>query len=406
MPNKERPDKQTPGDLETPLLHPVDPIPTPDSCPIGWQPNALAPVFHGVRDLGPTDGAPVPLRIFFPSLDGNPWGAAMLKGCGRYPLILFAHGHCHPDPANYTKWYLLPAQLARAGYVVVVPQLANIGSHPSGNEIDLNTLGTVREWMRATWEHRDALLPAPATGIVGHSYGAVLAARFTNAGGIAAYASLSGVHTNWSGNDFPFKSLTVPKLFIMGVAGVDLSDVTLSDNLWNPLSSPKHRAVFPTVEHWDYVPSDTSLPCASGRGPCALIPAATADLVTMFFARYLPPELNPTLPNSVPETLVPPALVLTPEQQPYSGDYLVGFRQLEGAGQDCRFKLYPSLERVVPYVVSSPTNAARNDVLAADLVPEFTGPGSDYVQSQTPAGGTIVNVGSTVKMYLVDGEVP
>jgi len=48
------------------------PIPPVASCPIAWQPNALAPVFYGHRDYGASDGSPTDVRVFFPSLDGSP----------------------------------------------------------------------------------------------------------------------------------------------------------------------------------------------------------------------------------------------------------------------------------------------------------------------------------------------
>jgi hypothetical protein len=67
------------------------------------------------------------------------------------------------------------------------------------------------------------------------------------------------------------------------------------------------------------------------------------------------------------------------------------------------------LEREVPFVVSSPMAVARNDVLAVDLVPVFTGgqgSGTPIVVSQSPSGGTIVNMGTKVKMHLVNGPIP
>ncbi|MDQ3735399.1 MAG: hypothetical protein M3400_15630, partial [Actinomycetota bacterium] len=98
------------------------PFPTASACPISWQPSALTPVFYGHRDYTTADGAPANVRVFFPSLDGSPQHGAMLEGCGRYPVILFAHGHCPGDTQHrqYLEWFRLPAQLARSGYVVVV----------------------------------------------------------------------------------------------------------------------------------------------------------------------------------------------------------------------------------------------------------------------------------------------
>lgn len=85
------------------------PLPPPSTCPISWQPNALQPVFYGVRDYSATDGAPANIRVFFPSLDGDVFAAQMFKGYGRYPLILFVHGDCeldNPDVQNHYKlWH-------------------------------------------------------------------------------------------------------------------------------------------------------------------------------------------------------------------------------------------------------------------------------------------------------------
>lgn len=384
------------------------------ACPIGWQPNALAPVFYGFREHGPSDGAPVPLTIHFPSIDvttlmhWNPREFEILKGCGRYPLIVLAHAHCANDPANYKAWAHLPVRLARAGYVVIVPHLAatTSGIHPTINDADLQTLADVLTWARTGWEHHETILPAPSTGIIGHSEGAVLAARFATANAIAAYVSLGGKHGDLEQRPYLIERLAVPRLVIYG--GNEGEAFRLSDVVFNALASPKHRAVFSQGEHWDYVDAGALVPCSSSRGPCEFLMAATTDLVTMFFAKYLPPELTPNLPDSVPDTLVPPALNLTPEQESYAPwNYLRDFANLNGPA--CEVKLYSPLERVVPFVISSPQAVARNDVLEVDLVPKFSGgegSGPSYVISQSPSGGTIVNKGTTVKMLLTNGPIP
>src|SRR5215471_11325828 len=116
--------------FETEFVRAHGPLPPlSSSCPIGWQPGALTPVFYGYRDYDQTQGAPGKVRVWYPSLDGSPQDADVLQGCGRYPVILFAHGECDGDVDHYLKWDLLPAQLARAGNVVAVPQLA-LGTFP------------------------------------------------------------------------------------------------------------------------------------------------------------------------------------------------------------------------------------------------------------------------------------
>jgi hypothetical protein len=58
------------------------PIPPLAGCPIGWQPSALAPVFHGYRTYGAADGAPATLRVFFPSADWPDSDVLMLEAAG------------------------------------------------------------------------------------------------------------------------------------------------------------------------------------------------------------------------------------------------------------------------------------------------------------------------------------
>lgn len=310
------------------------PIPPPASCAIAWQPNALAPVFYGQRDYAQNQsGAPVPLRVFFPSIDGSPTSAAILAGCGRYPAIGFAHGHCiGDDKDHYKRWVHLPAQLARAGYVVVVPSLS-YDKLPGKGSPAAGALSSVIEWLRQRWEHRQVLMPAGATGVVGHSFGGLAAADVASGNGnVAAYAALSADWTNWEGGSpgkspLPILSLKQPKFLFE----VDDLFPGLPEHQWAKLSQPKHRAVFKDGKHWDYLPANVSIPCRGPQdlGPCRHIAAATADLLTMFFGNYLPPELAPHLPAAIPNDLVPPKLNLTPAQKPFAGNYLVGMPALE-----------------------------------------------------------------------------
>jgi hypothetical protein len=307
----------------------ADPIPPPDSCPITWQPHALAPVFHGRRDYGPRQGnAPVALRVFFPSIDASPATASILAGCGRYPAILFAHGQCQGDANHYRRWVQLPAQLARAGYVVVVPQIPDILTTPNPAHPALEAMADTLGWLRRTWEHRQVLMPAEATGVAGHSFGGVLTALFALTHEVAAYAA---VGADWHGSGiFPILDIRRPKLVIWGVDDIFSQ---LTEQQWDDMSTPKHRAVFANGQHWDYLPPGQS-PCHPERGACPHIAASAADLLTMFFGRYLPPELFPDLPSRIPSDLFPPELDLTREQEPFAANYLVGMPAL-GPHREC-----------------------------------------------------------------------
>lgn len=306
--------------------------PLPATCPIGWQPQPLAPVFHGARSLGPPDGAPVPLRIWFPSLDGAVESAPLLEGCGRYPLVLFCHGHCAGDTEHYRRWSFIPSLLARAGYVVVVPHLAgnaggnspSVSTHPDEARLD-----AVLDWARTGWEHAEVLMPPPATAVVGHSFGAMLGARFTVGRAISAYAGLSGGWQDWFGDEpFPLPLLDLPTLLVWG-DGFDLFS-PVPDATWNAMHRPRHRVVFAEGEHWDYLGNHITVPCRPGPGLCPHVAAATGDLLAMFLGRYLPGECATASVDRVPQSLEPPPLVLTAEQEFFAGAWLTGFTALGG----------------------------------------------------------------------------
>jgi dienelactone hydrolase len=303
-------------------------------CPIAWRPSALAPVFYGHHDVGATDGAPTDVRIFYPSLDGSPPGAEMLRDCGRYPLIVFAHGHCSSDTDHFKLWFEIPAQLARAGYVVAVPRLPQIagGTSPSAADGDLQILRDLISWMRGSWHNRSFLTTAPTTGIVGHSFGAGLAGRLAAEGGIAAYASLSG-----SVATAIRTAITVPKLFMWGSNEFVPPGVALTDAEWSAIASPKHRIVIDDLQHWDYLRPERSA-CETDRGPCGAF-WVTWDLITMFLARHIPPPSVPTLAGAVPDSLLPPLpLALTSDQAMFSGGWLSGMPGVK-AGSGCRLTL-------------------------------------------------------------------
>ena len=307
-------------------------------CPIGWHPTALAPVFYGVRDYGPLDGAPGPCRVFFPTLDGAVYSARILRNCGTYPLLLFAHGDCS-EFEHYKKWFDVPAMLARSGYVVVVPPFSEIGAgvHPSGADGDLALLGNMLDWMRARWEFRDTLRAPPQTGLLGHSFGALLAGRYAaTTSAVTAFASLSGVW-HYPTSPRPIDTLRIPTLLTWGSNQEPTFDIFTEYTEWSTLPRPKHRVVFDSIRHWDYLSQATS--CTGDRGGCSLIPALSSELLMMFFSRYLPQQ--PDLTDRVSPTLVPPLfeeLDLTLEQEFYAGSYLSGFSRI-GSSNGCRVTL-------------------------------------------------------------------
>lgn len=310
--------------------------PRPNASPIGWQPSVLAPVFFGTRDYGSDDGLPTRSRVYFPSLDGAVSRAPILEGCGRYPLIIFCHGMCIKDQhEHFQKWHELPATLARSGYVVAVADLGRFDTHPAQEpNILLEQVVAITNWLYEGWTHREVLLPRPALGVVGHSFGALLGARVALAVEARAYASLSGDWENWHiGNDVPhpLPILRVPKFFCWG--DMEMGDLIRMEREWAADTKPRHKVVFHGGDHFDYLPPRRTM-CGPQTDCAPLITMLAADLVTLFFSKYLPPERWPHLPGLIADSLVPPALSLTFEQEFYAGSHLQAFSRL-GRSPDC-----------------------------------------------------------------------
>jgi pimeloyl-ACP methyl ester carboxylesterase len=314
--------------------------PTCTECPIHWQPSAMAPVFYGVRDYTVENGAPVSMRVFFPSLDGAVLSAPILLGCGRYPLVLFAHGNCSADSAHYRSWYTIPASLARSGYVVVVPNLPDVGAGLgpwTENHPDLERIDDTLTWMRTNWDYAGILLPG-SIGIAGHSYGSLLAARYAlesagTSNEISAYASLSGVWSEWpSSPPRPIDSLGIPKLFLWGTGFGD----TFANlgGLFATLPTPRHRAETADAEHFDYLnPSESS--CAAGeRGPCTSTGVLAREVNFTFFSKYMPPEHWASLEASLPDTLLlPPLMPDSFDQEFFMGAHRVAEQAFESSDE-------------------------------------------------------------------------
>jgi hypothetical protein len=148
-------------------------------------------------------------------------------------------------------------------------------------------------------------MPPPSTGVAGHSYGALHAGILAGRREVRAIASLSGEWIEPFSGPSPLVTVSKPWLLTWGTEPFSEVDANLPDQLWNRISRPKHRAVFPDAMHFDYL-HNVQFPCRDGaQGPCQLVGQATDDLVTMFFARYLPPEGSPELPDRIPADLRP-----------------------------------------------------------------------------------------------------
>ena len=297
-----------------------------DDCvpPIGWAPSVLAPVFYGYQELGPTEGAPAALRVFYPSIEGSPPDAPLLTCLGRYPLVLFLHGQCPQSPPNYQSWFQLPATLARSGFVVAVPDLGWIsGQAPwQTNVPQYDLVVDVVDWMRTAWSGRAWLSGSSTLALVGHSYGALLAGRLAVDIPSTAYVSIGGGWAEHPGapGTWPVASLPVPSLFLYGTNDT----YALAPPFWFAVPTPKHQVIFEDGNHWDYLDSSGTT-CGEASGPCGLVDALTADLVTVFLSKQMRVV-------GIPDTLEPPPFTLSGEQMFYAGNHLTSFDLLPQVG--------------------------------------------------------------------------
>jgi len=304
---------------------PEDPA---ESGGVDWTPDVLHPVFYGFQDLDPADGAPATLRIWYPTYEGFTDGPPILKMCViRWPVVLFLHGQppC-PDVNYYRRWAMLPAVLARSGYVVVVPSHTAIFPAEAESPAVQNALEAL-DWVRGGWEHsRWVDSQAEATAVAGHSYGALLAARVAQARpAIAAYVGLSGPWLEFSSPLPVLQAIGAPSFFMWGTGDpIDSAFESLDGGgLWDQVPSPKHAGVFPG-EHFDYLRPWAG--CNFSRGSCTLIEAVAAELAALFIARHAPVNISS---SQIPLTLEPPDVVLTQAQQFFAGGHLSGLSQFE-----------------------------------------------------------------------------
>jgi pimeloyl-ACP methyl ester carboxylesterase len=306
-------------------------------CDLGWQPSVLAPSFYGFSDLGTADGLPGRVRVFFPSIDGSPQNASILTGCGGYPLVAFLHGQCN-DAEHYRAWDLVPIQLARSGYVVAVPELSSTPPFGGDTNPDIGLVEQTLLWMRTSWAHNASLMPRPMTAIVGHSWGALLGAvvarRLLPQSSVSAYASLSGGWLEWpSSPPRPLPSLNMATMFMWGTGSSDLFARLEGGaaSIWEEAPGAAHKVEFRDGEHWDYFREGATNCGAFWRGPCPLMRPLAADFLTTFLSHYMAPEKWQFLNGTIPHSLIPPPLDLTPQQEFFAGGHLQGLSQIASA---------------------------------------------------------------------------
>jgi hypothetical protein len=307
---------------------------------IDWQPDLTHPVFYGMQDLKTADGPPQDMVIWYPTTEGTPAGAPILEPClSQWPVVLFLHGDPPAGVQNegyHRAWQLLPAQLARCGYVTVVPnyQADLLPSDDLVNQALANLTWVRTRWEYAKWIHSRM----ESTAVAGHSFGALLAARIAKIhANLAALVSLSGGYRNLP-PELNATQVDPPSMFMWAVGGQDVTllgeeDLDL-EALWYNLTQSRYAATF-RGEHFDYLPAAAT--GSNERGPCAKIDVLAAALTTIFVAQNLPTTFSTA---QVGFDLRVPATTLTPSQQTYASGNLAGidaFNATAGCHLDLRW---------------------------------------------------------------------
>ena len=316
---------------------PEDPA---DQGGIDWVPDVMFPVAAGFEDVDVAQGAPGPARVWYPTFEvftegGPPTPRRILKHClARWPVVLFLHGMPPCNIPNYNRhWVTLPAELARSGYVVVAP----LHDHAFPQDTSgVPFVSSFIDWVRNTWQHARWTDKRPqAVGIAGHSYGALLGARVaTLRPDISACAFLSGPWGELNDRVNLLRGLARPTFYMF--ATDELFEDVNDQGLWDSFEYPKYSA---EVEgsHFDYINQPPG--CGKPVGPCGLIKTVAADLVTLFFSRYMGLGASKTFINL---DLIPPAAPFTkPKQQFFGANRLSGIELIKsaaGCGVDLKWK--------------------------------------------------------------------
>jgi len=324
-----------------------------NSCPsdsadsVGWVPDVGHPVFWGFQDVGTAQGAPRDIRIYYPSLDGSPENAPITKQCiGRWPVVVFLHGQSPngvPLAGYHKRFHLIGADLARSGYVVVAPNHDAAEPTPDRAAELVATVMADVTWVHQQWSESKWVDQRPEqTAVVGHSFGALLGARFAAAHPeVGAFVSLSGGFHQLPDGLAALQAIAAPSFFMWAQGGNPIvqvfEELDGTSKFWDKLTQPRYAARF-QGEHFDYL-RDADAGSAE-RGPCtALLGGAAADLTTLFISAHLPVPLTHT---AIANELTKPSVQLTHDQEFFAGAHLASldaFASRAGCRIDLRWDL-------------------------------------------------------------------
>jgi len=191
------------------------------------------------------------------------------------------------------------------------------------------------DWVRNSWhEAKWVARSSKSVTVVGHSYGAIEAARIA-AGGPegAALVSLSGPYLELNDVSNLLSSISCPSLFMFSkTPGVEFELIEDNpnpvNNFWRNLPGDRYAAAF-DGQHFDYLePSQSG---TAARGPCSQIGQLAADLAALFVAS------NVQSLTQVPIELRKPQVVLTDAQQSLAIQHLPSIDK--DWGEACKVQL-------------------------------------------------------------------
>lgn len=307
---------------------------------VDWIPDVAHPVAWGEEHLTTADGAPRIMSIYYPSPRFIP-PRPMLRSClGKWPVVLPLHGQppagvsTSPADAYNQRFGRIAVALARSGYVVVAPLHTPNPTPDAANTVIANAKTDI-DWVRNSWhEAKWVSRSSKSVTVVGHSYGAIEAARIAAGWSeVAALVSLSGPYLELNDASNLFSSIGCPSLFMFSKSS-DVEYEKIEDspnpgnNLWRNLPGDRYAAAF-EGQHFDYL--DPSVAGDAPRGPCSHIGQLAADLTALFVAS------NVQSLTRVPIELRKPDVVLSDAQQTLAIQHLPAIDK--DWGEACKMQL-------------------------------------------------------------------
>jgi acetyl esterase/lipase len=335
-----------------------DSSPYPGPCQVSWHPNIFQPVVWGTEYIYKgKNGAPTNMMVIYPSMQiSTPLNPPPpLAGCGKYPVIYFFHGYskaADPYPgAHYMVWEQTLRPLARAGYVVVVPDLATYPGQPDYGDAGIADAGMALYWLGNNWKWR-AIMAQNRVGLVGHSFGGALALhywyklKYPKAVALLSSALVDVISSSWGVS--AITSLSIPSVHMFG-SGHDLTfhaeqqpDMSNRVSYWKYFPPAAHSVEFVGTGHYDYLATQFKCGYPSGPQICPFQWSLTADVLTTFFSKFLPTiDLGPNA-ALLSDSLVPPAsfpkVGNDPEQAKFFAAYMKGGEDFVKSGCKAVFR--------------------------------------------------------------------